>query len=163
MSTTLLDDHLALSAEPINLEKPIYDERSMIIAGVLGSMLAVAYLMYVNRRRMGGGNPWRDVGFALGGLALIIGISAVLPEQTPSTLFIPVQIGVAIGAFRLAQHEDVEFQLSGGAPRASRWRAAAIALAFFIALMLLGLALFLLIDAGLADLADPNNPFPIEE
>jgi hypothetical protein len=123
------------SGNPPLTDKPLYSVNAVGLASFLGSVLAGAVLMAINYRRIG--EPARATyAIILGILGTVasIGIALVLPDRVPSAAIVVPQLFAMIAIARAMQGPMLERHVQQGGKIASMWKAAGIAMLFFIVL-----------------------------
>ena len=158
----ILDDDLAAGPAATS-SHPLYDQRAVTIATLLGSSLAGGLLMTLNARRLGLPAPNRPLLVCFAFLFVGAVASAFLPEQVPPIVYTLVILAAVVAYFDRTQQAAIALHRARGGKLESRWRAAGIGGAFLLGFLLLGMLAFVFVD--LAGPVGPGgvNPFPIED
>lgn len=141
----------------------LFDRHGVAVATIMGTLLAGAFLLWLNYRAMGRPDlARRMIMYSLVAEVIVISIAIVLPPGSITQL-IPLAIQVALAWYGTTwlQGAAIDWHRQRGAALQSVWRAAG--LGFLAGMVILFIAVFILAAlaaAGLITMPDVPAPAP---
>jgi len=139
---------------------PLYTVNAVVMATVIGSLMAGVVLMALNYLTLGRRElAWRVLRLGLATfVVLMVGAYLLPPDSVVRLLMVPLQALVAGIASVLLQGPRIRYHLDHGGKAHSLWRAAGVALLTALVVMFV---LTLLTALGIAVTGGPPNGAPV--
>ena len=151
--STIIDEDLRVPGPNGEATEPLFDRTSVMIATVLGTTVAGAFLMYLNAQRLHRDTGARHLAIGAAIMVAFVVVGLFLPEGIPTFLYTLVQLFILRAYFDTKQGPAVEAHGASGGAMESRWKAAGIGLAGLV-LVAGGLFAFFYV------LSDDNGDLP---